>query len=184
MAEFVAANGYRQCRERGHHTRWKPRALLLVVVVLAMAVKVAAAAQAAHLLAQEKSCTSSARGIGRRWRRGRRRRAPTFEAKDQACIVLWHQCISPLPSPFPSPNCKVAARGPLWGEQLLSNSGKGRGRGGGSGDARRTRQRPTELTNEQGQTPASKKAWLQREASPLLFGPTTRQCDRVAKVMD
>ena len=132
MAEFVAANGYRQCRERGHHTRWKPRALLLVVVVLAMAVKVAAAAQAAHLLAQEKSCTSSARGIGRRWRRGRRRRAPTFEAKDQACIVLWHQCISPLPSPFPSPNCKVAARGPLWGEQLLRNLGKGRGGVGGS----------------------------------------------------
>ena len=35
-----------------------------------------------------------------------------------------------LPSPFPSPNCKVAAWGPLWGKQLLRNLGKGRGRGG------------------------------------------------------
>ena len=37
-----------------------------------------------------------------------------------------------LPSPFPSPNCKVADWGPLWGKQLLRNLGKGRGRGGGA----------------------------------------------------
>ena len=39
--------------------------------------------------------------------------------------------LSPLPSPLPPQLCKVAARGPLWGEQLLRKVGEGGGRGGG-----------------------------------------------------
>ena len=44
-------------------------------------------------------------------------------------MAAFCACISTPPPPSPSPNCKVAARGPLWGEQLLRNLGKGKGGG-------------------------------------------------------
>ena len=80
-----------------------------------------------------------------------------------------------LPSPFPSPNCQVAARGPLWGEQLLRNLGKGGGRGGRGGGAGR---------------PPSAKSSKPQNPHPLLESsqqperPTASTCKRAPSNTD